>query len=322
MIAPARVAAYEILSAVSAGRADLPTAIASPARRACADDRDRALAARNRHRRPALARRARPPHRRILEAAASIGSTRDRRDPAPQRLSAAPLTRVPASAVVDDAVDLTRRAGKRSATRLRQRGAARRSRGSARRCRCRRGRPIRPIATAALDYFSITLSHPRWLAARWYDRLGFDATEAWLRFNNAPAPLTLRANRLRVDARGSRASVSPRERCRAAAPRFAPDALHRRRGASAARRRLDDGWFVVQDEASQLVALLAGAHPGRARARRLRVAGRQDDGDCGGDERRAACSSRATSATAASSCCGGRSRRAARPTSASCRPIC
>ena len=44
MIAPARVAAYEILAAVSAGRADLPTAIAV-ARGGLRDDRDRALAA-------------------------------------------------------------------------------------------------------------------------------------------------------------------------------------------------------------------------------------------------------------------------------------
>ena len=50
---------------------------------------------------------------------------------------------------------------------------------------------------AALDYLSITLSHPRWLARRWYRRYGFDATEAWLQFNNLPASLTLRANRLR-----------------------------------------------------------------------------------------------------------------------------
>ena len=43
MISPARLAAYDILMAVSAGRADLPTALA--ARRArLADDRDRALA--------------------------------------------------------------------------------------------------------------------------------------------------------------------------------------------------------------------------------------------------------------------------------------
>src|SRR5207247_1042333 len=50
---------------------------------------------------------------------------------------------------------------------------------------------------AALDYLSITLSHPRWLVERWYVRYGFEATERWLAFNNAAAPLTLRANRLR-----------------------------------------------------------------------------------------------------------------------------
>ena len=44
MIAPARVAAYEILRAVSAGRVDLPTAIAA-SRATLKDDRDRALAA-------------------------------------------------------------------------------------------------------------------------------------------------------------------------------------------------------------------------------------------------------------------------------------
>jgi len=44
MIAPARIAAYEILKAISSGRSDLPTAIAS-ARDGLRDDRDRALAA-------------------------------------------------------------------------------------------------------------------------------------------------------------------------------------------------------------------------------------------------------------------------------------
>ena len=44
MIAPARLAAYDILLAISAGRSDVPSAIAR-ARTSLADDRDRALAA-------------------------------------------------------------------------------------------------------------------------------------------------------------------------------------------------------------------------------------------------------------------------------------
>jgi 16S rRNA (cytosine967-C5)-methyltransferase len=40
-----------------------------------------------------------------------------------------------------------------------------------------------------IDYLNITLSHPRWLVARWLDRYGFDTTEAWCQFNNtAPEP--------------------------------------------------------------------------------------------------------------------------------------
>jgi transcription termination factor NusB len=111
---PARVAAYEILRAVSSGT-DLPAAIAS-ARGGLRDDRDRALTAdiatgvqRN---------RAALDH----VIAALSGRTLDRLDPEIVeilRLSAYQLihhSRVPASAVVDDAVNLARRPGKRSAT--------------------------------------------------------------------------------------------------------------------------------------------------------------------------------------------------------------
>src|SRR5215813_3555925 len=115
MIAPARLAAYETLTAVSAGRADLPTAIAFT-RASLHDDRDRALAADIatgvQRWRAALdhliARFAKRPIDRLDAEIVDI-----------LRLSAYQLlhlTRVPASAVVDDAVDLARRAGKRSAT--------------------------------------------------------------------------------------------------------------------------------------------------------------------------------------------------------------
>jgi len=111
-----------------------------------------------------------------------------------------------------------------------------------------------------LDYFSITLSHPRWLAARWLDRLGFEAAERWQQFNNAPASVTLRANRLRMTPQ-ELADRLAAAGCQVHAAAFAPDGLvvddgHPLRGPG-----LDEGWFVVQDEASQLVTLLAGEHP-------------------------------------------------------------
>src|SRR5947208_422470 len=114
MIAPARIAAYDILTAVSAGRADLPAAIAS-VRRSLPDERDRALAAE-------IATGVQR-WRATLDHLIGAFSTRkvERLDPQIVeilRLSAYQLlhlTRVPASAVVDDAVNLVKRAGKKSA---------------------------------------------------------------------------------------------------------------------------------------------------------------------------------------------------------------
>jgi 16S rRNA (cytosine967-C5)-methyltransferase len=259
MIAPARVAAYEILRAVSAGRADLPAAVAV-ARDELEDDRDQALAAE-------IATGVQRWRAALDHVIVEFGHHPiDRLDGEVVeilRLGAYQLlhlTRVPASAVVNDAVDLTKRAGKRSAAGFVNavlRAISRR----------RNNLPLPPkprIATdraAALDYLSVTLSHPRWLAARWYDRLGFDRTEAWLRFNNTPAPLTLRANRLVLDTPELVARLAAQD-VEVCAGRFAPDALIVASGHPLRGRGRDEGWFLVQDEASQLVALLASARPG------------------------------------------------------------
>ena len=255
MIAPARVAAYDILCAVSAGNADLPTAIAS-ARATLHDDRDRALAAEIAS---GVQRwRAALDHLIVEFSKRAI----DRLDPEILeilRLSSYQLlhlTRVPAAAVVDDAVDLTKRAGKRSAS-----GFVNAVLRSISRRRASLPLPPRPSdpadRDAALKYLSVTLSHPRWLAERWLERLGLDAAEAWMRFNNTAGSVTLRANRLQT----TREALLERlvtDEIQVHPTAFAPDGLivdegHPLRGAGQ-----EQGWFVVQDEASQLVTLLAG----------------------------------------------------------------
>src|SRR5947208_773073 len=258
MIAPARVAAYEILCAVSAGSADLPTAIAL-ARGSLHDDRDRALAAEIAS---GVQRWREALDHLIVEFSKRAISRLDAEIVEILRLSAYQLlhlTRVPASAVVDDAVNLAGRTGKRSAS-----GFVNAVLRTISRRRDSLPLPQRPAdpseRTAALEYFSITLSHPRWLAARWYDRLGFDTAETWLRFNNTPGPVTLRANRLRLTPQQLADRLAANEVRVHPAP-FAPDGLivdqgHPLRGAG-----VGEGWFVVQDEASQLVPLLAGEHP-------------------------------------------------------------
>ena len=260
MIAPARVAAYQATAALSQGRIDLAHALTA-VRDSLQDERDRALAAEItigvQRRRLALdwliAHYARRPTDRLDPEILDI-----------LRLSCYQLlhlTRVPASAVVNDAVTLAGQLKKRSAQGLVNAVLRAISRG-----RPKLPLPPRPkMATdeaAALDYLSITLSHPRWLVSRLYRRYGFEATESWLRFNNTPAPLTLRVNRFH----NSRPTLIERlaaEHVTVRPARWARDALIVESGNPLRGAGLGEGWFLVQDEASQLVAQLATPHPGQ-----------------------------------------------------------
>ena len=258
MIAPARVAAYEIQRRISAGKADLPTSVAQ-VRDRLTDERDQALAteiATGTQRWLAaldflISHYARRPIGRLDAEVVDV-----------LRISLYQLlylSRVPASAVVDDAVELARRAGKRSAAGFTNAILRTVSRN-------RRSLPFPPRPEtgvdrpAALAYLSVTLSHPLWLCERWLDRLGLDRAAAWMTFNNQPAPLTLRANTRRIPRASLRDHLSRGEEVDVQFARYAPDGLvvtrGRARGAAAA------GEFVVQDEASQLVTLLCGTNPG------------------------------------------------------------
>jgi 16S rRNA (cytosine967-C5)-methyltransferase len=107
----------------------------------------------------------------------------------------------------------------------------------------------------------VTLSHPAWLVDRWLTRHGFDATEAWALFNNTPAPLTLRVNRLRTTREALIGGLA-REGVRVEPGLFAPDALVVSEGNPLLTTLAGQGSFFVQDEASQLVAEFVGAQPG------------------------------------------------------------
>lgn len=258
MIAPARVAAFEALRAVGSGRADLGTALAR-VRVRLGDERDRALAGeiatgtlrwQGAFDHVIAAFINRPLARLDVEVLDIL------------RLSMFQLLhldRIPAAAAVKDAVDLTGKAGKRSAAGL--------VNAVLRRVMRERehlplpSRPSDPRQRAtAVAYLSITLSHPAWLVERWLDRYGFEAAEAWSSFNNSPAPLTLRANRVRIDRDALADRLAAEEILCEHAP-HAPDALVVRRGNPLRSPMHADGLFVVQDEASQLVGHYAGARP-------------------------------------------------------------
>jgi 16S rRNA (cytosine967-C5)-methyltransferase len=267
MIAPARLAAYQVLRAVNRGRADLPAALAR-VRVSLEDERDRALAGEiatgtlrwQGAYDAVIAAFARRPAAKLDPEVLDI-----------LRMTAFQLIhldRVPASAAVNDAVDLVRKAGKRSASGLVNAVLRRISRE-----RAHLPLPPRPVPEKVagtlpeqvpatfLAYLSTTLSHPQWLVQRWLDRYGFEAAEAWALFNNSPASLTLRANTLRIS-REDLAEQLSAAGVETEPARFAPHALYVKRGNPLLTPLAGSGLFSVQDESSQLVAQLTGVKPG------------------------------------------------------------
>jgi 16S rRNA (cytosine967-C5)-methyltransferase len=114
---------------------------------------------------------------------------------------------------------------------------------------------------AQLAYLSVAGSHPAWLAQRWLDRVGFERAAAWVRFNNRAPALTLRANRLRTTVEDlSRRLVE--HGVETTPTRWARDGLSVVTGMPLRTPLAEQGLFVVQDEASQLVAELVAARPG------------------------------------------------------------
>ncbi len=255
---PARMSAYRVVRAVLRGD-DLPHALAR-SRDTLADHRDRAL----------VTEVATGTLRWLAALDHVIEQVAARRI---ERLDAEVLTvlrlgayqllfleRVPVAAAVHESVNLVRKVGKGSAAGLVNavlRGIA----------TTRHAVPLPPEPGASdgteaqLAYLSVTCSHPRWLVERWLRRRGFRQTAVWVRFNNIPPALTLRANRLRTT-RETLAQRLTEHEVETAPTRFARDGLKVLTGNPLRTPLAAEGLFLVQDEASQLVAELTAVRPG------------------------------------------------------------
>jgi 16S rRNA (cytosine967-C5)-methyltransferase len=257
MTSPARTAAFRALAAIASNHRDLPTALVE-SRRRLEDERDRSLAAAIVH---GTLRWQRACDYLIERVSTRSLDALDREVLIILRLSLYQLLhldRVPSAAVVDDAVSLTRRAGKKSAAGFVN--AVLRSTLRQRRALPLPKRPDNPADRApALLYLGITLSHPEWLVARWLDRFGFDAAEKWAQFNNEAAPLTLSVNRLRATRDEARSALAG-QGVECEPTRYAPYGLKVVTG-NPLRHEAHD-LFLVQDEASQLVPIAVDAQPG------------------------------------------------------------
>ena len=259
MIAPARLAALDALRQIDAERLDMGEAVAR-VRKPLSDERDRALLLEIVS--GTLRMRAALDHQLALRLSRPIGRL-DGMVREILRMSAFQLmylTRTPSSAVINDAVDLTRRGGKSSAT-----GLVNAVLRSLNRDRQKLTWPARPAdaagAGAMAGYFSVVHSHPEWLVARWLARYGAADTERWLTFNNHGPALCLVPNR----ALASREALEEEMKSDGVDTQRttrASHGLHVTSGQALGTRAFREGRCLVQDEASQLIGELVGAQRG------------------------------------------------------------
>lgn len=164
------------------------------------------------------------------------------------------LDRVPAHAIVSEAVDQAHRRSHRAAANFVNavlRRIARDPRLDA-----------WPVRTDSLvERLAIETSHPDLLVRRWFDRFGESATRALLDANNRPKPMHLLAFR----SRGGRELLAESlidEGIEVEPSRISPLGLVVRDGQALRTRAFRNGDFYVQDEAAQLVATLPRPRPG------------------------------------------------------------
>lgn len=155
------------------------------------------------------------------------------------------LTRIPASAAVNESVSLVRAARLTSATAF----------VNAVLRRAVREAEIDPAAevTDSLEQIAIQTSHPRWLIERWAKSFGVEETEAFARANNAVPGVTFRVVQTRADETAVLARL--RDAGATVAASRIVDGAWRISGATPLLREFAAaGEIYFQDEASQLVA--------------------------------------------------------------------
>jgi 16S rRNA (cytosine967-C5)-methyltransferase len=163
------------------------------------------------------------------------------------------LSRIPASAAVNESVNLVYYARLRSAG----------SMVNAVLRRATRDPDVDPSLdiTDPIEKIAVSTSHPFWLMERWIKAIGRDEAEAFANANNEPAPVAFRVVATRVE------ESAVVERLREAGATVVPSKIStgawRVSGAGSLLPELvTSGQIYIQDEASQLVATVLGAEPG------------------------------------------------------------
>lgn len=163
------------------------------------------------------------------------------------------LDRIPASAAVNTAVEMTRQIGLERATGF--------VNGILRALTRAPAIPWPDAATDPLGHLVHALSVPEWLAQRWLAEFGIDEALALAAAMQEAAPFTVRVNTLKVD-RERLLEVFTAVGHRVEPCRYSPDGIVVRERGDQPLPGQEDGWFQPQDEASQLISRLLDPQPG------------------------------------------------------------
>jgi 16S rRNA (cytosine967-C5)-methyltransferase len=165
------------------------------------------------------------------------------------------LTRVPASAACNQAVELAKKYGHPGTVKFVN--AVLRSAARAPEKANYPDRYREPARYLALKHF-----HPEWLVKRWLARLGLDECEALCLADNATPPLSIRTNTLKTTRDALLVRLTA-EGVEGEASAWAPEGIVCHEYPSlASLASLREGLFQVQDESSMLVAHVVAPQPG------------------------------------------------------------
>ena len=163
------------------------------------------------------------------------------------------LDKVPDSAAVNESVELAKAS---------KRGAAAGLVNAVLRKLSQSKNHLPALPEDALERLSLETSHPKWITERMLSLLGAADAEAFLRLNNAPAPITAQVNPLKATTESLLRELADAG-VKAAAHRWVPDCVELSGvGSLTTLPAFYRGGFIVQDAAARLVSLAADVQPG------------------------------------------------------------
>lgn len=164
------------------------------------------------------------------------------------------LTRIPASAAVDEGVKLSKEHSNERASKL--------VNAVLRRISENKDAMPQPPRDNPAKYLSVKYSHPLWLTEEFIRILGEDGAEELLKCNNADVPVTVQVNTLRTDTETVLSSLSAQSVKANRHPWLDGCIETHRAGDITKLRPFADGLIYVQDPAARLAVMVSGPAPG------------------------------------------------------------